>query len=533
MSYALSGRLIKLVAFPIHQTGSFSENTLHARIRRLDGIRKTGYQKKRQSEKTQYKHMTPRHNHMSVSGVAVHKDCTFDKTGAVCVGDLQGASKPLWERAAFRASLFISGCTSMCMRRTIAILGTGYVGLVQGVALHSLGNTVFLVDIDEAKIALLKKRHSPIHEPGLSEMLEAAGEQTLIATTNAREAIEESSIVFVCVQTPTEAEGQDTSALRRAARTIGEVLRGCEDFKIIVIKSTVLPGTTEGIVKETIEDASDKRAGEDFGLAMNPEFLREGSALHDFFHGDRIIIGSEDTRTEGELLDLYRLKANAAYTCTIKEAELVKYAANCFLAVKISYANEIGNLCKELGLDSHRVLSLVGKDTRIGEKFFDSGIGYGGSCFPKDVAALQRFACQIGVRTQIIDAAHLANAQQRVRFVDIVREHLQGFSGKRIAVLGLAFKKGTDDVRESPAHSVIRAFLDEDAEVVAHDPVAIETMRSELADVTYLEDAQEAVNRCDVVCILTDWEEYEKLSYGDRTVFLGRRLRIPGIGITW
>jgi len=419
------------------------------------------------------------------------------------------------------------------MKYTISIFGTGYVGLIQGVALHSLGNKVFLVDVDKDKIKMINDRVSPIYEEGLNDMLRSASKETLIATLDYENSVRESDIIFICVGTPTVNGKQDTSYIEQVSKTIGNEIKKDDKFRIVVVKSTVYPGTTKNVVQKIIEEVSGKKAGSDFGISMNPEFLREGTALHDFFHGDRIVIGVEDEKSEEILLDLYSLHGERKFVCTVSEAEIVKYASNSFLAVKISFANEIGNLCKALNLDSHRVLSLVGKDSRIGEKFFGSGIGYGGSCFPKDVSALESFFKEINMDCNVISAARITNDNQPLRIVDIMKSE-NNLKGLKVGVLGLSFKIKTDDVRESPSIKVIRELLSAGAIIYANDPVAIDNMKHIFPDIKYYDDPQLLIQDSDIITILTEWEDYESLDYMSKKIYLGKRLKnVNGNGITW
>lgn len=413
------------------------------------------------------------------------------------------------------------------MAHTIAVFGAGYVGLIQAVALHSLGNKVYLVDVDEERLALIRNRKAPIFEKGLDAMLASANFDTFIPTSDAKTSIENANVLFICVGTPSEGTSQDTRALEAVSKTIGTHL---DSFKVVVVKSTVLPGTTQDIVGKTIETTSGLNAGEDFGLAMNPEFLREGTALQDFFHGDRTVIGVEDERSKTILSEIYDLKESTHF-CSIKEAELVKYASNSFLALKISFANEIGNLCKRLDLDAYRVLQLTGKDSRIGEKFLESGIGYGGSCFPKDVAALIGLYEREGLPLRTINAAHEANEHQHERLIGIIKKS-HDLRGAKVGVLGLAFKRGTDDTRASPAIRTIRSLLKEGAKITAFDPQAMDRAKAEL-DIAYAKSGQEIIDGNDLIVILTDWPEFEKLDYRQKPVFLGRKLNVKGEGITW
>ena len=418
------------------------------------------------------------------------------------------------------------------MNKGIAVFGTGYVGLVQGLALNHIGNRVYLVDIDNNKIDMIKNRKSPIFEEGIDGMLSKYSSETLIPTTNASMALDNTDIIFVCVGTPNHNGRQDTRYIENACRTIGRHLKD-SDFKIIVVKSTVYPGLTNGLIRRVLEEESGKKAGIDFGLAMNPEFLRQGTALSDFYNVERNVIGVEDDRSKRALLELYSFISDKNVICRISEAELIKYAANSFLAVKISYANEIGNLCKRIGVDSHKVLSIVGKDSRIGEKFLESGIGYGGSCFPKDVSALESYFRERDVACNVISAAKKTNKEQPHKIIQIMGED-HDINGKNIGILGLSFKPGTDDVRESPAIPIIESILKLGGNINAHDPAAMNNMKRLFPKINYYTNPQETISSSDIILVLSNWKDYETLNYRGKPVYMGRRLsRVEGIGIAW
>jgi UDPglucose 6-dehydrogenase len=356
----------------------------------------------------------------------------------------------------------------------ISIIGCGYVGTVTGVCFANFGHDIVFYDIDEKKLDLLARGESPIYEPSLDDLIQK-NRQRLVTTSDLTAAVRDTDITFICVGTPSRDDGSiDLTYVLSAGATIGKALRETPDFHPIIVKSTVFPGSTEGPIRSALEEASGKQAFVDFGLGSNPEFLREGNAVHDFCVPDRIVLGAKDARTMRALGDLY-----ASFTCpkietSIRTAEMIKYTSNAFLATKISFANEIGNLAKKLGIDAEEVFAGVGLDNRIGPAFFRTGIGFGGSCFPKDVRALIAGAGDHDEDLQILHAALRVNEDQPLKLVRLLQAHIPDLKGRRIGVLGLAFKPNTDDIRESRAIPVIRALLDAGAEVVAYDPLAME-----------------------------------------------------------
>jgi UDPglucose 6-dehydrogenase len=405
----------------------------------------------------------------------------------------------------------------------ISIIGCGYVGTVTGVCFADLGHDIVFCDIDEKKLDLLSRGEAPIYERPLDDLIQRNREH-IATTSDLATAMQDTDITFICVGTPSENDGSiDLTYILSAGVTIGKALRETYDFHPIIVKSTVFPGSTEGPIRSVLEEASGKQAFVDFGLGSNPEFLREGDAVQDFCEPDRIVLGAGDERTMQFLRDIY-----ASFTCpkvetSIRTAEMIKYASNAFLATKISFANEIGNLAKRLGIDSQEVFAGVGLDSRISPAFFRTGIGFGGSCFPKDVRALIAGAGDYGEHLQIIHAALRVNENQPLKLVRLLQTHIPNLNGRRIGVLGLAFKPNTDDVRESRAIPIIRALLDAGAEVTAYDPFAMESFAALFPEIEYALSAQ-AVLRSDAVLITTEWEEFEHLDYSGKTVIDGRRI---------
>ena len=396
----------------------------------------------------------------------------------------------------------------------ITIVGAGYVGLATGVAFAELGNNVRLIDIDKEKIEKIRKGIAPIYEEGLQEMLQRNMDRIKVTTTYN----EIDDIVFVCVGTPSLPDGSINlryvkEAVENAARNMGE--------GIIVIKSTVFPGTTEKILRPIAEKYSNK-----ISLAMNPEFLREGKALHDFMHPDRIVIGARDEKTAEMLKELYKPIDAPILVTNPTVAELIKYASNAFLATKISFANEIGNLAKMLGIDVYEVMKGVAMDHRISPYFLNAGIGFGGSCFPKDLKALRAGAKKLGYNMHLIDAVLKINEEQPLRLLKILEKYVE-LEGSIIAILGLAFKANTDDVRESRAIPIIKELLKRGAKIKAYDPMAMENMKKIFPEIEYCNSIEKAIENADACLILTDWKEFEEINFDAmkrKIVIEGRRI---------
>jgi len=400
----------------------------------------------------------------------------------------------------------------------IGIVGLGYVGLITGVGFASLGNKVVGIDVDEKKIEKINKGESPIYEKDLESKLKEIKEN-FTATTKIEE-LKDCEIIFICVGTPSKEDGSiDLKYIKQAAEDISKIL---DSYKVIVVKSTVIPGTTESLIK-----ILGKKVGRDFGLAMNPEFLKEGSALKDFFEPDRIVVGSYDEKTKEILEELYKDFNCPKIFTNIKTAEMIKYASNSFLATKISFINEIGNICKKLGIDVYDVAEGMGYDKRIGREFLNAGIGFGGSCFPKDVKALIAKAKEIGYDPKLLQEVIEINEKQPFKKIEIVKKKVSNLKNKKIALLGLTFKPHTDDIRESRAIPIIQKLIEEDAIIHAYDPKGIENTKlifPENEKLRYIEDPQEAIDKSDIVLLLTEWPHFRKLDFKDKLVVDGRNV---------
>ncbi|HWR64237.1 MAG TPA: UDP-glucose/GDP-mannose dehydrogenase family protein [Candidatus Thermoplasmatota archaeon] len=405
----------------------------------------------------------------------------------------------------------------------LSIIGTGYVGLVTGACFAKLGHNVICVDIDPDKVQKINKSISPIYEQGLTSLLETY-KNNITATNDINSAIMNTDITFLCVGTPSMKNGSiDLSYLKEATKQIATILKNKKTWHLIVIKSTVLPGTTQQIVLPLLEQYSGKKTGTDFGLAMNPEFLKEGVAIQDFLQPDRIVFGFYDERSRTTLQELYN-----NFTCPIVEtslsaAEMIKYASNTFLATKISFINEIGNLCKKLGIDTYEVATGIGLDSRIGRPFLDSGIGWGGSCFPKDVDALIAWAKENKEPTRIIERVKEVNTDQPLRLVTILRKHIPKLKGRTIGILGLAFKPDTDDIRDSRAIPIVKELLRNGAHLKAYDPQAMDNFKTLFPTIEYCMSATDVLSS-DAVLIITKWDVFKTLDYRGKIVIDGRRL---------
>jgi len=391
--------------------------------------------------------------------------------------------------------------------RKICIVGTGYVGLVTGTCFADLGNSVTCVDVDESKIARLRNGEMTIFEPGLEEIMQRnVAVVRLSFTTSYAEAVQDAQFAFIAVGTPSGMGGEaDLTYVRAAARSIAEVMTGP---LVIVNKSTVPIGTGDW-VSEIVE----KYRPEDmpFSVVSNPEFLREGSAVHDFMYPDRIVLGAVHKRAAEEVAQLYLSLRAPIIITDLRTAEMIKYASNAFLANRISFINEIASICERLGADVKEVAVGMGYDKRIGAHFLDAGIGYGGSCFPKDVKALEHMAAVHGSHPQLLRAIMEINRDQRLRVLQRLRELVGPLHDRQIGLLGLAFKPNTDDIRESPALELARLILHEGAQVKAYDPVAMDNARQVLGDVQYCQDAYEVARGSDALVVVTDWNEFKHL----------------------
>jgi UDPglucose 6-dehydrogenase len=431
------------------------------------------------------------------------------------------------------------------------VVGSGYVGTTLAACLADLGHDVTAVDVDETVVAALNEGRTTVEESGLDDLVARhagdGGTGRLRATTEYA-ALGDAAVVFLALPTPSREDGSvDTSHVAAGARSLAPVVAGRDDRPVVVVKSTVVPGTTEEVVAPALESAG-ATVDETVGLAVNPEFLREGSAVADFRAPDKLVFGTADgdDRSRAALRDLYAPLLDAADPSVVetsrRAAELIKYANNAFLATKVSLINEIGNICKAYGIDAYEVAAAVGLDDRIGAQFLRSGLGWGGSCFPKDVDALRAAARQVDYDPELLDAAVAVNDRQPGRLLALLDRHVD-VAGERVAVLGLAFKPGTDDVRNSRAFPVVRGLRERGAAVVAHDPVAAENAREVLPDLTCADGPAEALDGASAACVCTDWPQYADLdaefdAMATPVVVDGRRVveRRDGLvyeGLTW
>jgi UDPglucose 6-dehydrogenase len=391
----------------------------------------------------------------------------------------------------------------------IAVIGTGYVGLVTGACFAEFGVDVTCVDIDSEKIARLTAGEMPIYEPGLEQLvIKNMQSGRLQFTTDIKQAVEQALVIFLAVGTPPKSDGSpDLSFVEAAASSVAEHMNG---YKVVVTKSTVPIGTGEHLRKRIRE----QNPRLNFGIVSNPEFLREGAAINDFMRPDRVVIGSRDEEAIAIMRDLYRplYLIEAPFVLTsLEAAELTKYAANAFLATKISFINEIASLCESIGCDVHDVARAIGMDRRIGNKFLHPGPGFGGSCFPKDTQALASVAREFGRDSLIVDAVIEVNRRQRQAMLPKIETLVGGLEGKTIAVLGLAFKPETNDMREAPALEIISGLLKSGAMVRAYDPVSMLEAAEILPEVNYADDEYAAVTNADALVFVTEWNQFRAL----------------------
>ena len=398
----------------------------------------------------------------------------------------------------------------------LAIVGAGYVGLVTAACFAEMGNEVICVDADAEKINGLKKGRIPIYEPGLEDYVRRNyQEKRLFFTTDLPGAVQKSLVIFIAVGTPQDKDGSaDLSAVLAVAREIGQHVNG---YKVIVEKSTVPVGTAAKVRAVMNEQLAARDVVFEYDVVSNPEFLKEGTALDDFMKPDRIVVGCDDVRVAELMKELYAPFVRTHHPIIIMNvvsAELTKYAANAFLATKISFINEIANICSLTGADISMVRQGIGSDSRIGHLFLFPGLGYGGSCFPKDMQALIHTARSLGYTPRLLDAAEAINFDQREKFVDIIKNHFKGdLKGKTLAVWGLSFKAGTDDVREAPGLTVISHLVEAGAKVQAYDPQAMTTARQELGEmpqVSYAASAYKALEGADALVINTEWSSFRE-----------------------
>jgi UDPglucose 6-dehydrogenase len=409
----------------------------------------------------------------------------------------------------------------------ISVIGTGYVGIVSGACFAETGHDCICVDVDASKVERINQGLAPIHENGLDELIRRHAGKQLTATTDLAKAVHETEITFIAVGTPFDGQHIDLTYIRVAARQIGAALKSKASWHAVVVKSTVVPGTTDEVVAVELEKASGKKAGVDFGVGMNPEFLTEGTAVDDFMRPDRIVIGGSDERTIAAQREAYvAFAATPTLATNNKTAEMIKYTSNSVLATLISFSNEIGNLCSTLGgvdvADVMRGVHLAryfsslqpdGQRVQAGiSSFLWAGCGYGGSCLPKDTKALSAHGAARGMAMPLLDAVIATNLAQPERMLALLRKHFSSLVGAKVALLGLAFKEDTDDMRESPAIPLAKLLLERGAVVSGYDPVAKETARAAMpATVTLLDSLTAAVQGADALLLVTRWAEFRQL----------------------
>lgn len=444
----------------------------------------------------------------------------------------------------------------------ISVIGTGYVGLVSGVCLAEKGHSVLCVDIDEEKVTKINRGIAPIHEQGLSELLKKNIGKFLQATSDLSKAVQETELSIIAVGTPFDGDQIDLQFIKTVTAQIGDAIKYKEEYHTVVVKSTVVPGTTDNVVLPILEEVSGKKAGEDFGVGMNPEFLREGEAIKDFMNPDRIVLGGIDKRTHEVLENIYSVFEGVDIIKTNNQtAEMIKYTANSLLATLISFSNEIGNLCAKLDdVDVVKVMEGVHKDNRFSPimpdgkritpgfiSYLAAGCGFGGSCFPKDVKALISHGKAAGNSMVLLDSVIQTNENQPYEVISLLQKHFENIEGVLISVLGLAFKPGTDDMRESPAIPVIQYLLKNGAKVQAYDPVARNEAQKLFGNhqIQYFDDLAQSINGAEAIILLTSWEEFEQVpqlieSLDSQPLFIdGRRMlseehfnRYEGIGLS-
>jgi UDPglucose 6-dehydrogenase len=417
--------------------------------------------------------------------------------------------------------------------------GTGYVGLTTAVGLASMGHLVFCVGRTREKVEKISRGIPIIYEDRLEEMLKSTlKNEKLIPTTDLIGSIQKSDVYFICVGTPSKKDGSiQLNQVEEVAKEIGKALVGRKEYCVVTVKSTVIPGTTEKLVVPALERFSKKKAGKDFGVCMTPEFLREGRAVKDFlFPKDQgIVIGELDRRSGDVLYEIYKDFDAKILRTDIRAAEMIKYARNSYLAKDVSFANEMANICQDVGVDYLEVKKGMEMDSRIGVgRFLSAGVGFGGSCFPKDVNALVAKAKEIGTKPKMLEATLDVNDAQPSRLIELTKQVIGQIRGKKIGVLGLAFKPGTDDMREAPAIKVINDLLLEGAEVFAYDPKALGKARKIFGDkIVFVSNAEQAVTSVDACVIVTEWPEfadpklYSKM--GSKIIIDGRRVLDPGL----
>ncbi len=407
-------------------------------------------------------------------------------------------------------------------RGSISIIGLGYVGLCTAATFASRGIRTIGIDIDEERISQVRKGKAPLHEPQLDEMLKKVVRKKLLEATSDISCASDTSTSFLTVGTPSQPDGSiDLTYVKKATGELGGALQKKQGYHLVVVKSTVIPGTTNGTVKPVLEQSSGKNVGSNLGLCANPEFLKEGTAINDALHPDKIVIGSNDTKSADQLKRLYRqfygAKLSPVIVTSPETAELVKYASNAFLATKVSFINTIANIAQQIpGVDVNQVAEAIGHDPRIGPLFLKAGPGYGGSCFHKDLQALISYSQHQGYDPHLLKATEKTNEEQADRVVELAEKLVGPLDHKRITILGLAFKKDTDDIREASSIRVIDRLRKKGARILGYDPMAMPNFKSALGNTVELaENPQIALRGADCAIVMTEWDEFRTLKARD------------------
>jgi len=396
----------------------------------------------------------------------------------------------------------------------ISIVGTGYVGLVTA-SLANFGHKVYCIDRSEDKIDKINKGITPVYEPGLDDILKKNLKEGRLKATVDYVVIDDSDVVFISVGTPSKEDGSiDLSQIKSASAGIGKRLKKTDKYKVMVVKSTVTPGTTKNVVIPILESESGKKVGKNFGVCMNPEFLKEGSGVHDFLNPDKIVIGSYDKKSSSYLVDVYRsFNKNIPRILTdLTTAEMIKYAQNAALASRVSFINEIANICEKFSVDVSEIAHAIGLDKRIGPLFLRAGAGFGGSCFPKDVKALLAASRSVGIEPILIRSILEVNEKQPQRMIELAKEVIGDLKNKTVSVLGLAFKPNTDDMREAPSIAIINSLLKDGAKVKVYDPQATNNAKKIFNDsIEYSSSKEECIKDAELCLLVTEWDEFKEL----------------------
>ena len=414
----------------------------------------------------------------------------------------------------------------------VVVIGSGYVGITVA-CLVDFGHDVTVLGRDQAKADRINRGVPPIYEEGLEELLKRGIKEGKLRATVDYSVVKDADIIFNCVGTPSAEDGSiDLAQIKESSKQLALQMKDSDGYKVVVVKSTVVPGTTSDVVIPILEEFSGKKAGKDFGVCMNPEFLREGTAVDDFMNPDKVVIGGIDEKSQKVLADLYsKYDSNVPIIFTDNNtAEMIKYANNSMLATRISFMNELANICEHYGSDVKEVARSIGIDTRIGSKFLNAGIGFGGACFPKDVKALISTAKNAGIEPHLLNTVIKVNETQPLRVVDLAEKTIGDLTDKKIGVLGLAFKGETDDMRESRTVPIIQTLLRKHAKVKAYDPQATENAKKIFGDmIKYSDSVEDCVNNVDILLVLTEWKEFKNLDLTNvnSPIIDGRRIIDP------